>query len=78
MVVRRAAFSILLVARPITSVNRHGRLVDAEIGCQTGEAMAEHIGRDAGWQITLLDDPQPHLAIGDDRCLARLPILGWG
>ena len=47
-----------------------GRLVIADIGAQTGEAVAQHMRRDVGWQITQLGDPQPHLAIADDRCLA--------
>ena len=43
------------------------RLVIAEIGGKTGEAVAQHMRRDIGWQITELGDPQPHLAIADDR-----------
>ena len=40
-----------------------GRLVVAKIGGKTGEAVAQHMGRDVGWQITQLGDPQPHLPV---------------
>ena len=33
------------------------RLVVAEIGGETGKAMAQHMGRDVDWQITQLGDP---------------------
>ena len=47
-----------------------GRLVVAKIGRKTGEAVAQHMRRDVGWQITELGDPQPHLPIANDRRLA--------
>jgi hypothetical protein len=42
------------------------RLVVPEIGGETGEAMAQHMGRDVSRQIAQLGDPQPHLPIPDD------------
>ena len=60
-----------------------GRLVIAEIGGKTGEAVAQHMRRDVGWKITQLGDPQPHLPIADrsappDRLAnTTSPILGW-
>jgi hypothetical protein len=47
-----------------------GRLAVPEISGKTGEAVAQHMRRDIGRQITQLGDPQPHLPIADDGRLA--------
>jgi hypothetical protein len=52
---------MLCVLWPIKDAD--GRLVVAEIGGQIGEAVTEDVGRDVGWQITQLGDPQPLLPL---------------
>ena len=45
-----------------------GRLAIAEIGRKTGEAMAQHMRRDIGWQITQRSDPHGGLRHGVGCC----------
>ena len=61
-----AGYAVRLVAEQAGD----GRLVVTEISGKTGEAVAQHMRRDVGWQITQLGDPQPHLPIADDRRVA--------
>ena len=64
-----AEWTYLLVMLCVLWPSKRGdrRLVVAEVGGETGEAVAQHMRRDVGRQITELGDPQPHLPIADDR-----------
>ena len=50
-------YLLLTAVRLVAEQAGDGRLVITQVGGKTGEAVAQHMRRDVGWQITKLGDP---------------------